>query len=202
MLRRQPRQQRGQEKVNRILAAAQTLFVTQGYAATTTNAIAAAAEVPIGSLYQFFPDKAAILKSLAIDNVAQMHDHLMTLLNDSALIDLPLSDYVNLLVDATQQFFVDHPVYYAIYIEVQGMVPEIDAVEQIGDLRLIQDLGTAIGCRNPALTVEDMFAIGFVVVKATGNLLWLSFNQEKPLDHRLMVEAKRMTLHYLQSYNL
>jgi len=62
-MRRKPRQARSQERVNRILDVAEKLFASQGYAATTTNAIAAQAQVPIGSLYQFFPDKTAILKA-------------------------------------------------------------------------------------------------------------------------------------------
>ena len=64
-MRRQPRQVRSQERVNQILDVAEQLFITEGYNATSTNAIAANAKVPIGSLYQFFPDKAAILYKLA-----------------------------------------------------------------------------------------------------------------------------------------
>ena len=74
-LRRQPRQARSQERVRRILAAAEELFVAGGVGSTTTtNAIAARAGVPIGSLYQFFPDKGAILRSLAQLYAEQLHE--------------------------------------------------------------------------------------------------------------------------------
>lgn len=75
-LRRKPRQARSQERVNRILAVAETLFTTEGYEKTTTNAIAAQAKVSIGSLYQFFPDKAAILQSIATQYTGRLRQPL------------------------------------------------------------------------------------------------------------------------------
>jgi AcrR family transcriptional regulator len=55
--------------VERILAAGQTVLLQRGYDATTTNHIAEAAGVSPGSLYQYFPDKTAIL-SLVIARYA------------------------------------------------------------------------------------------------------------------------------------
>ncbi len=47
--------------VDRIVTAGRTLLVAEGYDAFSTNRVAAAAGVSPGSLYQYFPDKAAIL---------------------------------------------------------------------------------------------------------------------------------------------
>lgn len=47
-----------------ILAAATRVFASRGYARTTTNHIADRAGVSIGSLYQYFPHKAAIASAL------------------------------------------------------------------------------------------------------------------------------------------
>ncbi len=47
--------------VERIIAAGREVLVTDGYDAFSTNRVAAAAGVSPGSLYQYFPDKAAIL---------------------------------------------------------------------------------------------------------------------------------------------
>jgi AcrR family transcriptional regulator len=65
-MRRQPRQARSQERVKQILDVAEQMFIAEGYDAATTNAIAVRAGVPIGSLYQFFPDKGAIVQALAV----------------------------------------------------------------------------------------------------------------------------------------
>jgi AcrR family transcriptional regulator len=50
--------------VETILEAATRVFVDEGYARATTNRIAAAAGVSVGSLYQYFPSKDAIAVEL------------------------------------------------------------------------------------------------------------------------------------------
>ena len=62
--RKQPRQQRAVETRQAILGAAARIFAEYGYAAGTTNRIAEAADLSIGSLYQYFPNKDAILSAL------------------------------------------------------------------------------------------------------------------------------------------
>jgi AcrR family transcriptional regulator len=63
-LRRQPKQQRSQKRVEQILRSAAEVFTEVGYEAATTHMIAARAKTAIGSLYQFFPDKLAIFHAL------------------------------------------------------------------------------------------------------------------------------------------
>lgn len=52
-----------------ILDAAETLFAAQGFDATPTAAVAAAAEVPKGLLFYYFPTKNAILSALMRERV-------------------------------------------------------------------------------------------------------------------------------------
>jgi AcrR family transcriptional regulator len=189
-MRRKPRQARSQERVNRILAVAEDLFASQGYTATTTNAIAAQAQVSIGSLYQFFPDKNAILQALALRYAEMLHQAL-AVIDEAETPKLLLVDYVNQLIDVTDRFFVEHPSYYAIFMEVQGTVPELKEIDEAADAILIQDLATSLARRDTRLESTDYEAIAFVLVKAIGTLLWLSLGQEKKF---------RLTLNYLQSY--
>jgi AcrR family transcriptional regulator len=67
--RKQPRQDRSRDTVRVLLRAAAQVFAASGYAAGTTNRIAERAGVSIGSLYEYFPNKDALL-------VALMEEHL------------------------------------------------------------------------------------------------------------------------------
>ncbi|MEU6604048.1 TetR/AcrR family transcriptional regulator [Streptomyces shenzhenensis] len=62
--RKQPRQARAELTRQRILTAAAQVFAEYGYAAGTTNRIAEQARISIGSLYQYYPNKDAILIEL------------------------------------------------------------------------------------------------------------------------------------------
>lgn len=64
-IRRKPNQERSRTTVEAIVEAAAQVFARHGYAAGTTNRIAARAGVSVGSLYQYFADKDAVLAVLA-----------------------------------------------------------------------------------------------------------------------------------------
>ena len=62
--RKTPVQARSQATVDTILDAAARVLVRDGYGAFTTNRVAARAGVSVGSLYQYFPNKEALLAKL------------------------------------------------------------------------------------------------------------------------------------------
>jgi AcrR family transcriptional regulator len=62
--RKKPQQERSIAMVATLLEAATRVFVKEGYAKATTNRIASAAGVSVGSLYQYFPSKDAIAVEL------------------------------------------------------------------------------------------------------------------------------------------
>ncbi|MFM0327523.1 TetR/AcrR family transcriptional regulator [Caballeronia glebae] len=63
--RRQPAQQRSRERLDRILKVAQRSIAEKGSEHVKMSEIAELAEISIGSLYQYFPDKRAIVRTLA-----------------------------------------------------------------------------------------------------------------------------------------
>jgi AcrR family transcriptional regulator len=69
--RKLPKQARSRESVEAILQAAAQVFERHGYAAGTTNRIATRAGVSIGTLYQYFPNKDAILVALVREHLAE-----------------------------------------------------------------------------------------------------------------------------------
>src|SRR5688572_25835761 len=64
-IRRQPAQQRSQERRERILAVASDLIADKGSEPLKMSEIAQLAGISIGSLYQYFPDKRAVVRTLA-----------------------------------------------------------------------------------------------------------------------------------------
>ncbi|WP_246248923.1 TetR/AcrR family transcriptional regulator [Chelativorans alearense] len=62
---RSPSQKRSRERVERILAVAADLIEEAGSDAMKMSEVAARAGISIGSLYQYFPDKAAVIRTLA-----------------------------------------------------------------------------------------------------------------------------------------
>jgi AcrR family transcriptional regulator len=65
-----PRQQRSKDTYDRVLAVAARLFEERGYTGTTTNHVAEAASISVGTLYHYIPDKDALLYSLAERHLA------------------------------------------------------------------------------------------------------------------------------------
>ncbi len=99
--RKLPKQARSGATVEAILEAAAQVFERQGYAAGTTNRIAERAGVSIGSLYQYFPNKDAILVALVhrhlAEGMAALEPHLQRL-SCGAHFDEVLPDIVHAMV--------------------------------------------------------------------------------------------------------
>jgi AcrR family transcriptional regulator len=99
--RKLPTQQRSEATVEAILQAAAQVFERHGYAAGTTNRIAERAGVSIGTLYQYFPNKDAILVALVHRHLAESTTALgphLDRLNRGAGFDDVLPDIVHAMV--------------------------------------------------------------------------------------------------------
>ncbi|TPQ28201.1 TetR family transcriptional regulator [Bradyrhizobium guangdongense] len=82
--RKQPKQARSTELVATILEAAIQVLTREGAQRFTTARVAEKAGVSVGSLYQYFPNKAAILFRLQSDEWRQTTDMLRGILADKA----------------------------------------------------------------------------------------------------------------------
>ncbi len=100
----QPKQKRGRQRVDAILNAASELFAAVGYESATIIEIAARADTSVGSMYQFFANKEAILyalveryvasASVTFDNMAIESFPEMTLEQSIKAILVPLKAFI------------------------------------------------------------------------------------------------------------
>lgn len=70
--RKQPSQRRARERVSRILEATGRLVLKSSYGAVSTNHIAREANIPVASIYQYFPNKQAIFYALSQQYLQQI----------------------------------------------------------------------------------------------------------------------------------
>lgn len=200
-MRRQPKQVRSQERVHLILDVAEQLFIDQGYEQTTTRAIAAQAGVAIGSLYQFFPDKEAIVRALAHRYFEQEYRMFVQL--HAELAEAEIAVYVDRMLDAFKRFADDHPGYRAVLGQLIDLVTVADAsaINEFDQLMLV-GMANFIAQRNAALSADRCELIATTVFKAANELLWLAFTREPQERHALLAEIKTMITAYLQTYQL
>lgn len=70
-MRRSPKQNRSQKKLQQILNAARKVLIQRGYEGFTTNHVANEANCNIGTVYRYFPEKNEIIKSLYLSWLAE-----------------------------------------------------------------------------------------------------------------------------------
>lgn len=200
-MRRQPKQARSQERVHHILDVAEQLFIELGYNQTTTRAIASRAEVPVGSLYQFFPDKEAIVKALA-NRYFEQEYHLFVQLN-AELAEAPIAVYVDRTIDAFDQFATNHPGYRAVLEQLIDLMTaaDINSLDEY-DQMILKELAHFLERRNPSLDTAKCELIATTIVKAANELLWLSLTRDRTFREQLVAETKTLIAAYLQTYQI
>jgi AcrR family transcriptional regulator len=124
--RKRPRQQRSQATVDAILDATARVLCSTGYDRASTNRVALAAGVSVGSLYQYFPSKEALVAALAERHVAQMTTLVKTKLAEVATASLDVA--VRTMVDAMFDAHGIDPRLHKVLIE---QVPRVGRLEQV-----------------------------------------------------------------------
>jgi AcrR family transcriptional regulator len=208
-LRRRPMQRRSAERYERILAVCAELLDELGFAALTTTAVARRAEVPIGTVYQFFADKSALVHALAARNLDRYLDRLSARYAAEDPITLP--HVVDIAVDE--------------FVAMRRTIPGFGVVDfgagsewndaDPRDLHLLDDTvdnNTAVARRLRALTpflqgktgeAEEEAVLDLalrVTMESADAVLQLAFRSNPEGDPALIVECKRMLIGYLVRY--
>jgi AcrR family transcriptional regulator len=158
--RRKPRQVRAELTRQRILTAAAHVFVEHGYAAGTTNRIAERARISIGSLYQYFPNKDAILAALLVRHIDRGD---WTEADEVDLSPGSLPAAIRALVRDAIDNHSDDPALLRMMIEEARVSPDlVEAMERHGRSRVAQVRDLL--ARHPDVSVTDLDTAAELIV--------------------------------------
>ena len=143
-LRRAPIQARAKERIERVLDAAEAVFVEVGYEAATTNQIAARAETSIGSIYEFFGNKQAVAAALSTRYLREL-----AALYDEVMVDDPggRDAIVAKVVDGFDRFYTRHPGLGPLLRGCRGS-EELQAAGQALQTNLVEHVDQLIALRR------------------------------------------------------
>ena len=114
---RAPQQQRSQQRVAQIFEACKQLIAEKGCAALKMSDIAATADISIGSIYQYFPNKRAIVAALATHYQDAFRADAVEVLNSEAPDNIDALWHTTLaLHDAYYKMHRDDPVVRDIWM--------------------------------------------------------------------------------------
>lgn len=193
--RRTPVQKRSVERFERLLEACAEVLDEVGFSALTTKEVARRAEVPIGTLYQFFSDKEGLIGALAARNLESFLQRV------TARLEREAPDGIAGVVDVTVDEFV------AMRRTVTGFgVVDFGAVGQDHVLEPDQDNNTAVAGRLRPLTASltgarddaDLDIAVRVALECADSVLQLAFRADPDGDPRLIAECKRVLNSYLR----
>jgi AcrR family transcriptional regulator len=194
-MRRQPQLQRGQRRVDAILRAAVAVFDARGFEAATTNAIARRARASIGSLYQFFPNKEAILQAVVTRHRAELTALFANLMTVETL-RLPTAVIVDQVIDGAAEFITTHIGFGRIFWHSPAS-PRLAAIAAQLDDEIVARVDAGFALRYPRLTARRRRLHAAVTVTMLKALLALA-DSSSPRDRGLVLaEVKSVLAHYL-----
>jgi AcrR family transcriptional regulator len=165
---RAPRQARSRQTVECLLTAAAQVFAAQGYANTTTNRIAERAGVSIGSLYQYFPSKDALLLALAERHVERAFETVMEEVR--AKRTAPVPELLRALVDALVEAHQIEPSLHRVIFEEAHLDASFRRRLDELDERAMAVAREVIDARIAELAVANRELASFIVVQVLEGL--------------------------------
>jgi len=193
-MRRAPLQARGHRRVDMLLDAAAEVVAEVGVEAATTNAIAARAKTSVGSLYQFFDDKHALIWALSQRMITRgmLANRASWSPDDPAKWSIP--EIVERSVRSWTAFIEANPAYPAVARTAQAtaifgaselLAPVIDNVD--GKLKL----------RKPKMPSRDRRIHAVMVAETMNTMLVRAAGMSRADRERLNRELVAMLVRYL-----
>lgn len=174
-LRRRPIQARSIATFKLILDTAAELLEKHGYAAFNTNLLAEEAGLSVRAVYQYFPNKQAVVAELARRMSTDWYETMGTV-GSLKQVELPWrqlwSDYIRAFDAAVRATRGARAVLIAI-----RDVPELRAIDEIANRRYIEGVAEALRQRRAEISVAQANAAAVVLVRSMITVLDESFVQ-------------------------
>ena len=173
--RRVPRQRRSREIVEAIVAAGRLVLQEHGPEGLTTNRIAERAGVSVGSLYRYFPNKAAVLAAVYERDVAEEADELGDggWLLDGESLEQALTALVDFQIERHRRLLEMESDFY------RGHHREFSLARRIGAGSVEQGIVRLLTAHGARVRVQDVEQAAFLVARGISAVLRLTV-EERP----------------------
>ncbi|WP_327350883.1 TetR/AcrR family transcriptional regulator [Streptomyces sp. NBC_01304] len=188
-LRRQPQQARSRARVEAILAAADRILSQEGYEALTMRRIAEEAGAPVGSIYQFYPDKSAVVDALGQQYLSAFKTATDELVERA--VEGELADPVGTLVDVYAELFRSQPGGSALWAG-RHLSPELARADDASNTLIAEGLQRIVEHLTGGPGGERAERATRMVVWAANAVLHEVFKSPGESDLETVDELKRM----------
>ena len=193
-LRRAPRQARSRARVGAIYAAAEKIIATDGVDGLTMRRLAEEAGVPIGTVYQFFTDKPAVLDAVAARHMATF-EPLMVELREAAR-DRHWREIVDTMFDRMIERTRGGRVYREILVG-HHLSPRMRRADDANIDAVAEVLRSTLVRQEHLTDVPELEKACRVAVLTADALLQLAFRIDPDGDPATLREARRIEHLYL-----
>lgn len=164
----------------------------------TTAAIAEKAGVPIGSLYQYFPNKLAVLAELARRVMAEVDLKTASLIAEDFGV-LPWDQAIDRAIDATMQGYREQPGYAQLLLSIRP-TPEFGAITDESNERVAAMLAfhPAVQELIPSDRIQLVTRSAIKAVNALQD--WALSVDDPRLANQIIAEMKTLLRGYLALY--
>lgn len=189
-LRRKPKQERSIQRLDLILAAAADLIARKGVSAMRMTELAAAAKVPIGSVYQYFPEKAAIVKALFDRHAIAVQAKTAGMFADVKSFDEAL-ELISAMIDWYYCEYRNDATYLGVWMGTETD-QDLLRLNIEHSNRVAEIFHDAIKRVAPEIPEIDMRARTYLFSHLIGASVRLAVNSEEQLAQRMLAEWKRV----------
>ncbi|MCT7377932.1 TetR/AcrR family transcriptional regulator [Chelativorans salis] len=192
-----PTQKRSRERMERILSVATELIAATGSDAMRMSEVAERSGISIGSLYQYFPDKRAIIAALA----ERYHETSRACISED-LADVQtlgqFRDAFSALIETYYQLFLEQPAMRDVWSGTQADKTLLD-IELLNSRENGDLVASTLAKLMPAADEAALATKAFLVMSLGEATMRLAISVT-PEEGRLIVETyKRMALKELTS---